>query len=66
MQVLYFCSDSHWKNIIILPHFSPYGQSSKTKSGMELAFFVVQISIFQEDDLQAQKCHQLHVWISCV
>jgi len=37
MQVLYFCSDSHWKNIMILPHFSPYGQSSKTKSGMELA-----------------------------
>merc|ERR1712050_425492 len=125
MQVLYFCSDSHWKNIMILPHFSPYGQSSKTKSGMELAkvahvrqslmwcslshssgnsphspfltdstmaltsisrfgrqyralgermrhcqielaFFVVQISIFQQDDLQAQKCHQLHVWISCV
>merc|ERR1711934_1349250 len=37
MQVLYFCSCSHWKNMTILPHFSPYGQSSKTKSGMELA-----------------------------
>merc|ERR1712113_678657 len=37
MQVLYLVSFSHWKNIMILPHFSPQAHSSKTVFGIESA-----------------------------